>query len=267
MGKGIFLMSVLALASTSFGATILNEQWDTYATGTSDPNYVANWAQIPSNGRFAVSTTSPFSSPNSISVTKNPGYGITRNLAPELAALGGTEFNGTAANPLTVRFIVNLGSVDNAGDDVFMEVSDGATHVDATSGTLKSVIAFGLTYGFIGGTGSDWVRLYDGTNWLQTTVSTTTGAHVFTLMMTDTDMTLTGMKGSTSLGSFTTARNYTGTFDTVSLRSVAANGGSGGAQVNYIDDTYIANGVITPEPVALVSLGLGMLLVLRRRRA
>jgi hypothetical protein len=254
------LVGVALLAAPLMANPIsMVEQWDTYALGTGDPAYNANWATLAGANRYAVDNSSPNSAPNDLKIQKLQTYGITRDLSPELnvALPGGTLVLGTDGDVLTCSFVIDFNGINKQEEDIIVELSKGNVHTDGTNGTSKDVVAFGMTYGWFGS--STHPRIFDGTNWIHATgVITDKRFNQFTLEVRTNQLTLIG--GRKASGSHTTAREYLGGFDTITIRTISQND-----QTHYYDDTILTGGVVVPEPATLMLLGLGGVFLRRRR--
>jgi len=240
------------------------ENWDAYAVGTADANYVSNWSTIAGANRYPVNAGAaagdPNSIPNTLKVKKDLTYGITHTLAGnEIPA--GEMVLGTDAAMLEAGFITDFGLdiPKRTYADIFLEISLGGAHAPDSSGTAANVLAFGMTYGINGSSVYPW--FFDGLTWNQgSSITTNKRWNLFRLQITANSVTLIGERKAS--GSQVFSRVYTGGFDTISVRTID-NDGLG--QAMYHDDTWLTGGRVTPEPATLSLLGLGLLFLRRRR--
>jgi len=228
------------------------EKWDTYSTGTSDPDYIAHWASIPGQIRHTIFTSRPWSSPNSLLVNNNPGgpFGITNDLTDELRAAvpGAVEVIGSDSNALDAIFYVHMSttSANLKYGDLFIELSKGDVHAPGSaSPTVLSVLAFGVTYSINGATKCPY--FFDGKNWIQISGATSvTGWNFFKMTVKSNTCLLSEYKTGTYVG--TQTRQYTGGFDRVSLRTVNNQG-----DWRSLDDVYLSGGLIMPMPAPTIT--------------
>lgn len=221
------------------------ENWDTYSGGSSDPAYLSTWASIPAEARYGIFGTRPWSAPNSLLVNNAPGgpFGITNDLTGELQATvpGAVEVVASDANALDVIFYVHMSttSANLKYGDVFIEVSKGDVHAPSgSSPAVLPVLAFGLTYGINIATKCPY--FFDGKNWIQISGATSvTGWNFFKMTVKSNTCLLSEYKVGTYVG--TVARQYTGGFDRVSLRTVNNQG-----DWRSLDDVYLIGGLVAP---------------------
>lgn len=221
------------------------ERWDTYSTGVSDPNYLNTWAGIPTEARYSVFGTRSWSTPNSLLVNNSPGgpFGITNDLTAELQATvpGAAEVVASDSNSLDVIFYVHMNSTSAnlKYGDAFIEISKGDVHAPGgSSPTVIPVLAFGVTYGINGAIKCPY--FFDGKNWIQISGATSvTGWNFFEMSVKSSTCLLSEFKVGTYVG--TVARQYTGGFDRVSLRTVNNQG-----DWRSLDDVYLTGGLAIP---------------------
>lgn len=247
-GKGIAALVLCLSAIVVAGVPIqtMSENWDSYAEGTADAAYNEKWASIVGASRYPVEAAasgvpSSNSIPNALKIGKLETFGITRSLLPEIAAAlpDGAMVIGADAEVLRVSFIVDFNSLNSTKEDIFVELSLGETHVDGTSGTTKSVIAFGMTYKWFGD--SEHPRIFNGRDWvLAEGVNTDVRFNHFTLEMARDTLTLAGSRRAS--GSHTVDRVYLGGFDRISIRTIEQND-----QKHLLDDVEVSGGVVVAE--------------------
>jgi len=221
------------------------EDWDDYAVGRDDPAYLSRWATIPGTLRYEiwVGNYDEYSPPNSakVSVDNDPS-GITHSLAPELTAVvpGAEQVQGTDTDPLQLLVMLYLQyTSDRVDSDVFFELSKGDVHAPSgNSGTVRPVLAFGLTAGIHGS--AAYPRFFDGQNWHNVTNVTIGGGHNDLKMSVRTNsVLLQGLRSA--VGSATLTRLYTGGFDRISLRTVYNK-----TKWRSISDVSLTGGAISP---------------------
>ncbi len=228
------------------------ERWDGYATGTSDPNYVATWPDLAGSARHSIFTSRSWSVPNSLLVNTLPGgpFGITNDLSAELRATvpGAVEVVGSDANPLDAVFHVHMNSTgaNLKYGDVFIELSKGDVHAPSgSSPNVLPVLAFGVTYAINGAIKCPY--FFDGRNWVQISGGTSVvGWNYFKMTVKSNTCLLSEYKVGTYVG--TQARQYTGGFDRVSLRTVNNQG-----DYRALDDVYLNGGVVASPAAPTIS--------------
>jgi hypothetical protein len=235
----------------------VEESWDGYSLGSLDAAYTATWMTLPGADRFEViaptATPSPWSPPNCLKIGKATSLGITRDLTPEirLADPDATEVQGTDESPLRVFFIVDLNTpTDGAADlqkDVIVEVSKDDAHVDAASGTSKTVIAFGFANGLLGPSASP--RLFDGVEWV-TAAAIAPGprSNHYTMEIRTGEVVISGAQRAS--GTETFPRRYRGGFNRVSVRVV-----DNQHRQHTLDDVRISGGSVSAGPLGSLRRG------------
>jgi len=198
------------------------EDWDDYAEGADDPAYVSRWESIAGVNRYDiwVGNYDEYSPPNSAKVRVQQAMGISHPLTSELNAAvpGADQVRGTDTDTLEllVKLYLQYTYLDDA--DVFFELSMGDVHAPAgNSGTVRGVLAFGLTAGMHGS--AAYPRFFDGKNWNDVTGVSINGGHNDLKMTVQTNSVQLQGLGVAS-GSATLTRLYTGGFDRISLRTV-----------------------------------------------
>jgi hypothetical protein len=239
-----------ALASFAAGAGVpiaeVTENWDSYATGTGDANYNSRWATLPGAERYSVDqgpfgAATVWSPPHGLHIGKLRTYGIMRDLTPEitLALPEATIVVGTDEDVLRVRFYVDFNSLNQQEEDIFVELSRGDEHTDSNMGTLRSVVAFGMTHGWFGP--SLHPRIFNGSEWTQADgVLTDKRSNHFTLEITTERLRLVGEQRAS--GSHEVLRSYLGGFNTVTIRTVQQND-----QAHMLDNLHVFGGEVVEE--------------------
>lgn len=222
------------------------ETWDAYAIDSSDPAYIARWANIAGTTRYPIQAWDEVSPPNTAKVTKEVTLGISHALAPELTAAvaGATEVGGTDADPLITLFKTYLNTAGSySSADVFVELSMGDAHAPtANSSTVLPVLAFGLTAGLHGN--AVYPRFFDGKNWnAVTAISIGNSWNNFSMAVKAATVVLQGQQQAA--GSATMTRLYTGGFDRISFRS-----GFNTSQWRALSDVSLTGGVVVPPASA-----------------
>ena len=279
MRKKLILCSavVALLCSTVMAVPVdYRQSWEGYATGTGDPNYIAEWSVVSGASRTQISSSSPAVGSNGLKVQKDAPYGIMHDLtttdssaAGDNPALGAGEVvQGTDADQLSLYYSFDIGLSSFSTADFFMEISLGGAHAPDSSSGAADALAFGWTNGINGSSNHPWV--FDGQNWLEATNIATNYKrwHHIEMVVTATQITLIDESSKREdalpterFQSQTFARQYTGGFDTISARTANNTG-----IARYADRGYLTGGSIVPEPATLSLLALGGLALLRRRR-
>ena len=134
----------------------------------------------------------------------------------------------------------------------FVEVSLDGAHAPMSSGTAADVLAFGFPMGTN-------LMVFDGLNWIDSGLDfaadlkwTITRLHVYDTY---------AIAEANGVFSGPIALEYTGSFNTISVRNEYNDG-----TWRTIDDVWVANGMLVPEPSTMVLLGFAGLLLSRRRR-
>jgi hypothetical protein len=244
MAVTVWLVAGIAAAGTPI---FVAENWDDYAPGTDDMTYLEQWVTIPGAQRYEITANAENavpgcnSMPNSLIIRKQVVYGISRDLSTEIAALepDATMVIGTDTDVLQVKFIVDFNSLNGIYEDIIVEVSHGDVHVDATNGTPKDVIAFGMTNGWFGT--NTHPRIFNGRDWiLAEGVATDKRWNEFTLTIAGSSLTLDGSRKA--FGTHTVERAYLGGFDTISVRTTFND-----EQRHHFDDISITGGQLVEE--------------------
>ena len=204
----------VALESTVISINFL-ENWDSYATGYTDPAYVARWPAVLGTSRYKINTTCPSSLPNNLRAGSGDSCAISHNLVPDLQALlaGASEVAGTDAVPLVLSYNACLqGSLESA--DIIIELSKGEVHAPGTnSAAVLPVLAFGMAAAIHAPSVQPW--FFDGQYWQSTNVlKTTVDPNVLSMKVRGNTVLLSGGAGSLVL-----SRTYRGGFDRITIRS------------------------------------------------
>jgi len=258
---------VMSAAQTLAGIYPGKEGFDTYATGTSDPDYVANWPTISDPGwtRYAIGTQKPWSVPNNLWIVDTELTGISHDLGPDIqdAAPGMTGWNGTADTPLHALFSMfsKNKTAERKYASVYVELSMGDVRAPADqsySGPTLPVIAYGWARN-PGWGASVTPYFFDGAQWKTlSSIDQNAKWNNLDMLVYDDHVVVENKKfaGVTE----TETRAYLGSFDRISILSP-----NNDAAERAIDDVWLLDGVYTPEPGTLSLLVLGGLALLRRR--
>jgi len=242
------------------------EHFDDYATGTDDPNYLANWPTVSNPPayepgpwtRYAIGTQKPWSTPNNLWLVDTEGTGIVHDLRPDIleAAPGMTAWNGTADTPLHGLF--SMWSKNKTAErkyaSVFVELSLGEVHApdENYSGPTLPVIAYGWARGPINGT-SITPYFFDGAQWKTlSSIDQSAQWNNLDILIYDDHVVVENLKFPDVTE--TEARVYLGPFDHISIMSP-----NNDASERAIDDVWLVDGVFVPgsEPEGACCLGDG----------
>lgn len=265
----ICVVGLLLSASTAMalplGGPLYNsvETFDDYTVSPpDDTNYAANW----SGTRPPVTTPSPFSAENCVTIgPEATQYRASYDLVPDIQAIDAskTAVNGTDVNPLVQSFNLDINTVGTQRkySSFFIEMSMGDVASPAypywteTSPVLP-VLAFGWTYGHV--TAANAPYFFNGAYWTNITADGMIGLNsLVAAIKTDAiefDNTRDGF------GVDVIPRFYKGGFDTITMRSTGNI-----SLARRADDIALGGGELVPEPATLMLLGLGGLLLRRRR--
>jgi len=154
---------------------------------------------------------------------------------------GQTTVKLAKAGLLDVIFNIHMNSTSAnlKYGDAFIEISKGDVHAPGgSSPTVIPVPAFGVTYGINGAIKCPYS--FDGKNWIQISGATSvTGWNFFGMSVKSSTCLLSEFRVGTYVG--TVARQYTGGFDRVSLRTVNNQG-----DWRSLDDVYLTGGLAIP---------------------
>ena len=247
------LTSACALAGAAPMVPIY-ESWDSYSPGSSDLTYLEAWVTIPGAQRYEVVTgpegaATVWSPPHGLKVGKEVTCGITRDITPEITAVlpDATSVNGTDDSMLQVVFFVDFNRDAGTTQDIFVELSRGDVHVDAAGGTPVPVIAFGMTAGMHGPSGSP--RIFNGEEWLEATgVVTDKRSNHFSLELRSDLLRLTGAQNASGVAEV--ERAYRGGFDRLSIRTV-----SNTHRAHIVDNLLIEGGTVETGAAPLFKRG------------
>lgn len=261
MTKSVCLLAVLMMATPAMADVFDYAQsykFDSY-TATGDPQYPIDWPTTPGKSRIPLGNKKVYSTPWDLEIKKQVDAGIQRDMTPDLVAHphpgGMTHLRGTANNPIMVQFVMWGNKVSGSTLAGFTELTLDMDVCPDLSGTA----ADGLAFGFLGGTD---LMVFDGLNWVDSGLDfrtdlkwNTTRLHVY-----DTHV----VAESNGVLSDQILREYEGDFNSVGVR----NPGNDGTW-RTIDDLWVTDGQLVPEPatLALLALGLPWLVLLLRRRA
>jgi len=270
---GVVLVSGIQALASPLPIYPGKEHFDDYATGTSDPNYVANWPTVSNPPdyapgpwtRYAIGTQKPWSTPNNLWLVDTEKTGIVRDLASDIeaAAPGMTAWDATDDDPLESQF--SMWSKNKTAErkyaSVFVELSMGEVHApgEGYSGPTLPVIAFGWARGPINGT-SITPYFFDGATWKTlSSIDQSAQWNNLNMLVYSNYVKIENKSFSGVVETETIA--YTGPFDHISIMSP-----NNDAAERAIDDVWLRGGVYVPEPATLSLLALGGMALIRRRR-
>lgn len=260
MRKSLYAAVVLIAACPALGESIsFTESWDSY-TNTNPPG--GPWSvdtHMTAGGCFVGGNNTPHSSPLSFRVT-DPSYtgGNDDTRGNQARILPGVqELEATDASPVSLNYWEKGQKFRYT--DFFVELSLGDVHAPAFTKTALSqtipVIGFGKPYvepviGY-GTPYSKYLSYFDGKQWKNPGCMITSDATWEKVMMsiTSTQVTLdTSAHADAADISYTIARQYTGTFDRITIYTRWDNISGYWTQ---IDDISLTGGnILVPEPAA-----------------
>jgi hypothetical protein len=257
--KPILALTVtIGVAATTMAAPIsYSEDFEGYTAGSANrylSPYTTNWPDLPAvNNRYPVDTTQRHSGTNSLLVEN--GYG---NSVFAISHEFGQEVQATDADPLVVSAWLYINSTAaRKTSDFYFELANNDL-APATSGTLHNAVTVAWPYS-VRSNADTSAYLYDGTNWNRTS-TTIPSANTWTQLT----VTIKSSAVDISVGGVNSngwTRTYAGTFDRINLRHVNSTGGG-----LWLDDINVSGGVVVPEPMTLVLVGIGGLAPLLHRR-
>ncbi len=282
------ILGVLAIVSPALAGPINFFDSFEYAVGVGDPAYAANWSVIGGANRYPIQNrayddgviTNPWAlDGNMVAHAEMPsptgGYGISHSLG---------AIEATDASPLVIDVDWHhIATTTRRQTGFYLELSQGDVHAPAYSNTplANPIPVIAVAAGF--GLPDDNYRVFDGQQWSSHPAKLVSGKKQWNwnfVTMTLSDAGDPGVEDGVWLNvhienndSNPTYRvvgdkdfvlpmtQYDGeTFDRVSFRSL-----EGATQESIIDSISVTGGNVIPEPATAVLIGLGCLLLRRRR--
>ena len=247
------MVGLLVSASTALGIAF-SENWDSYGAVPAGP-----WVVDPHNSAAVpVTSAQSLSADNSLHIH---GGGSDKGIYALInTGGGGLDVGGTDANPLAVQYSTYFSHNRVHRDtDYLVELSLGDVHAPpfALLSPLPNPIAV-IAYS---GPRFDKksVRYFDGQEWFQVGDSGVGGVWdtaKFNVLTSTVQLIPQGA------GAAVGARKYLGAFDRINIHVED----DSGTNLAYLDDLSVTGGVFVPEPVSLMLLGIGGLMLMRRRR-
>jgi len=258
---GVFLLSL------PVGATPISysEGWE-YSGGTTDPNYEAAWAANPA--REAIATAYYRSGARSLLIDNGSSYGVKgmTHVLPQAV-------KGTDASPLVLETcMVVVAGAHRQYLDFTLELASGDVVAPASGpanvvGVARSITFNGQYARFFTYDGDSWNDTGDAINTYSASGPGTGKWWTVRITVTSTQLlwTLIDNLGTTTYSdTYTLADDVQGLyFDRINIRHPGE--ANAATHVAYIDDLSLTGGEVIPEPAALALLGLGSLLLIRRR--
>ena len=250
------MVGLLVSASTALGVTLpLTENWDSYATpGVPGGPWVLDThysAKVP------LSTAQSQSASNSLHVR---GGGSDKGMYALInTGGGGLDVGGTDANPLVVQYSTYyIHNRVNRDSDWIVELTLGDVHAPAFGSAPLAVAIPVISYS-APNSGGKSMNYFDGKQWWSqgdSGIGNVWANVKFNVLTNDVQVIPQGS------GAAQIPRQYLGGFDRITIRVES----EPGTVEAYIDDVSVSGGVFVPEPVSLMLLGIGGLMLMRRRR-
>ncbi len=264
MKKVLLLLTVLVCASPAM-ALVFTEDFESYITSGHSAGYMSpTWTEPAGYGFLPVTTTTNHTPAGSKSLLVNNNYGATKR--GEQHTFGMTLL-GTDANPLSLDYWITAGagSHRNKGDVIVM-LSMGEAGTDFTLPAVADpalvtpipVIAYAKPY-----SGDVALYFFDGLDWTKLTPSIDSAPNWYQVNI-DVRTSVVDLGTSAYPNYYTGAnarpRAYLGGFDRISVLYEGRQ--ASGAYWYAVDDISVSG---VPEPATVALLGLGCLLLYRRR--